>query len=353
MNGVRGVGRERPARATAASVNASATRREPAQRRDRRRRTSASGTSTASIGTITFRPVPSLVLVISVASIATASAAEHLQQRRGRAAAARRATTSAAERDEPDQAPERLAPDALEDVQPAPAGGHLRDHAVVPEPEAEDRGERDAPARAMRDRRADGGLLRRRREEHDRDQRERVRPLDERRDRGQRAGVAPRSCGRAASSAAPSSTGGASSSGVSAPCSRSAHGVSRLSAGAIAVAQRVLRQPPDGDRGQHAGAELREPDGQAQERQRVVDPQRARAEDELPRRLRDDDVPVEVAAVQEQPRGVRVHALAVVPVLDPAPEVQGDEDERAEQRAGGEGVAAGHPAAQVRSGGRA
>ena len=102
----------------------------------------------------------------------------------------------------------------------------------------------------------------------------------------------------------PAARRGASSSGVSAPCSRSAHGVSRLSAGRGGGRPRVLGQPPDRDRGQHAGAQLRHPDGEAQERQRVVDRERAGAEEELPRRLRDDDVPVEVAAVEEEPRGV-------------------------------------------------
>jgi hypothetical protein len=87
---------------------------------------------------------------------------------------------------------------------------------------------------------------------------------------------------------------------------------------------RVLGQPPDSDCGQDARAQLRDPDGQAQERQRVVDRQRARAEEELPRRLRDDDVPVQVAAVEEQPRRVGGDALAVVPVLDPTPAVKND-----------------------------
>ncbi len=66
-----------------------------------------------------------------------ASAAQHLEQR-GIAQPAHGRADEEGERDEPDQAPERLAPDAPQDVEPAPLGGHLGDHAVVPQAPAED-----------------------------------------------------------------------------------------------------------------------------------------------------------------------------------------------------------------------
>ena len=114
---------------------------------------SASGTSAASTGTSTFSPVPSLVLVIRVASIATASATSTFNSGASRISARRR-HAEGGQHDEPEQAPERLAPDALEDVQAAPARGHLRDHAVVPHPEPEEQREADG-LHGERDRRAD------------------------------------------------------------------------------------------------------------------------------------------------------------------------------------------------------
>ncbi len=126
------------------------------------------------------------------------------------------------ERHEADQAPERLAPDAAQDVEPATLGGHLGDHAVVPQAPAEDRGEDrrldDAGHRRTHDRLLGAALKKTSAATGSAYGHFRNTAVDA------SAPAASAVFGFDASSAAPSSTGGASSSGVSAPCSRTAHG---------------------------------------------------------------------------------------------------------------------------------
>ena len=105
----------------------------------------------------------------------------------------------------------------------------------------------------------------------------------------------------------------------------------------------TARQPPHGDAAEQRRADLRQPDAQAQPLHRVADRQDARAEDEDARRLRGGHRPVEVGAVEPQPRRQRVHALGVVPVVLALPQAQQRERAEGEQQAGGQRACEGRP----------
>ena len=120
--------------------------------------------------------------------------------------------------------------------------------------------------------------------------------------------------GSAALSAAPSMTGSATSSGVRAPCSWTAHGVSSMTAGVRIVRDLAAGEPEDDPGREQAGDELQAADAEPQPLDAGVDRLDRRSGEEHAGRLGADHLAVEVGAVQQFVGGQRVDALAVVPV---------------------------------------
>jgi hypothetical protein len=159
---------------------------------------------------------------------------------------------------------------------------------------------------------------------------------------------------RAASRAAPRSSGGATNSGVSEPCSRTAHGVNRVTAGVSAAAS-APGEAPDGPRSEQPGEQLQRADRQPQPADRIVDRQDAASDEEQSRRLGGDHLAVNVMPIEQQPRGEGVHALVVVPHLEPPVDVQRGQrcGTQPERHGGSEPRARGMSAARCHTRGRA